>query len=77
MSAESKQAKYSTKVVYERRDCFDEHSGGFGMERVGVLIDDRVFWTGQIVYPNTTREAAQFSDAQTLAEDIATALKGK
>lgn len=34
------------RVVYERNDAFDMHSGPFGYERVGFAIDDRVFWVG-------------------------------
>ena len=55
------------RVVYDRQDSFDLHSGPYGYERVGFAIGDRVFWTGCAGsgMPGTSYEA----DKQ-LARDI-------
>ena len=34
------------RVVYERQDGGDLHSGPASFDRVGFCIGDRVFWTG-------------------------------
>lgn len=60
------------RVVHDRSETFDERHGPCGSDRVGVVIEDRVFWLGLAIYPGAGKAAEeQFRKDEALAAEIA------
>lgn len=59
------------QVVYEGDSYFDEHTGPYGYEKVGVLIEGRVMW---LALQSDSADTDNYLKWQGIAERIATAL---
>lgn len=62
-----------SKVVYEKDQSFDMHTGPYGYERVGVLIEDRVIWLSCNGYGSPT-SVDEYRKWEEISKKIATAL---
>lgn len=57
------------------RECHDySNSGGpWGTEKIGLCIDDEVYWFGSIVYPATGSETTRYAAKTELCNQLADA----
>lgn len=59
------------EVVRECHDLFDEKSGPYGFEKVGLNIEGRVVWLCGVMYPHAPKEAYEtFQKWESIAEEI-------
>jgi hypothetical protein len=61
------------KVVFSKDEDFDFKGGPVGYEKVGIMVNDQVFWLSTVIWPGTTTEGfKKHQEKVSVAEEMVT-----